>query len=125
MIERQAQRLLDELIEQRRQQALSYQEYLEQIRALASKVTQPEQGGASYPATMDTQAKRALYDNLGQDEVLVTKIDTAIRYTKKADWIGDLFKEREIANAVREETSGYDLDIKQVMELAKAQKDYH
>ncbi|MDV2858673.1 HsdR family type I site-specific deoxyribonuclease [Oceanimonas sp. CAM02] len=117
--------LLDELIEQRRQQALSYQEYLEQIRALASKVTKPEQGGSSYPATMDTQAKRALYDNLGQDEVLITKIDSAIRFTKKADWVGDRFKEREIANAVREETSDYDVDIKQVMELAKAQKDYH
>ncbi|MFH7585626.1 type I restriction endonuclease subunit R [Oceanimonas smirnovii] len=117
--------LLDELIEQRRQQALSYQEYLEQIRALASKVAQPEQSGSSYPATMDTQAKRALYDNLGRDEVLTTKIDSAIRFTKKADWVGDRFKEREIANAVREETSGYEVDIKQVMELAKAQKDYH
>lgn len=117
--------LLDELIEQRRKQALSYQEYLEQIRALASKVAKPEQSGSSYPATMDTQAKRALYDNLGRDEVLTTKIDSAIRFTKKADWVGDRFKEREIANAVREETSGYEVDIKQVMELAKAQKDYH
>ncbi|MCC4264752.1 HsdR family type I site-specific deoxyribonuclease [Oceanimonas baumannii] len=117
--------LLDELIEQRRQQALSYQEYLEQIRALASKVTKPEQSGSNYPSAMDTQAKRALYDNLGRDEVLITKIDSAIRFTKKADWVGDRFKEREIANAVREETSGYDVDIKQVMELAKAQKDYH
>ncbi|WP_458734982.1 type I restriction endonuclease subunit R [Zobellella taiwanensis] len=117
--------LLDELIEQRRQQALSYQEYLEQIRALASKVTKPEQSGNSYPATMDTQAKRALYDNLGRDEVLTTKIDSAIRYTKKADWVGDRFKEREVANAIREETQGYELDLKAVMELAKAQKDYH
>ncbi|WP_346350516.1 HsdR family type I site-specific deoxyribonuclease [Oceanimonas sp. AH20CE76] len=117
--------LLDELIEQRRQQALSYQEYLEQIRALASKVTKPEQSGSHYPSAMDTLAKRALYDNLGRDEVLITKIDSAIRFTKKADWVGDRFKEREIANAVREETSGYDVDIKQVMELAKAQKDYH
>lgn len=117
--------LLDELIEQRRQQALSYQEYLEQIRDLASKVTQPEQSGANYPTTINTQAKRALYDNLGKDEVLVTKIDSAIRYTKKADWIGDRFKEREIANAVREETQGYDVDITQIMELAKAQQDYH
>ena len=117
--------LLDELIEQRRQQALSYQEYLEQIRALASKVTKPEQSGNSYPATMDTQAKRALYDNLGRDEVLTTKIDSAIRYTKKADWVGDRFKEREVANAIREETQGYELDLKAVMELVKAQKDYH
>lgn len=32
------------------------------------------------------------------------------------------FKEREIANAVREETAGYEVDIQDVMELAKAQK---
>jgi type I restriction enzyme R subunit len=74
---------------------------------------------------MDTQAKRAFYDNFGNDEVLATKIDSAIRYTKKADWVGDRFKEREIANAVREETSGYEVDIQSVIELAKAQKDYH
>ena len=92
---------------------------------LASKVIKPEQSGSSYSSTMDTQAKRALYDNLGQDELLTTKIDTAIRYTKKADWTGDRFKEREIANAIREEINGYDVDIKQVMELAKAQQDYH
>jgi type I restriction enzyme R subunit len=57
--------------------------------------------------------------------VLATKIDSAIRYTKKADWVGDRFKEREIANAIREETAGYDVDIAGVMALAKAQKDYH
>ncbi len=74
---------------------------------------------------MDTQAKRAFYDNFGHDEVLATKIDSAIRYTKKADWVGDRFKEREIANALREETAGYVVDIQTVMELAKAQKDYH
>lgn len=45
-------------------------------------------------------------------------------YTKKADWVGDRFKEREIANAIREETADYELDIQAVMELAKAQKEY-
>lgn len=117
--------LLDELIELRRQKAIEYQEYLERIRELAGKVIHPAQSDSSYPASMDTSAKRALYDNLGEDELLVTKIDTAIRYTKKADWVGDRFKEREIANAIREETAGYEVDIQQVMELAKAQKEYH
>ncbi|MCW8934897.1 MAG: HsdR family type I site-specific deoxyribonuclease [Gammaproteobacteria bacterium] len=117
--------LLDELIELRRQQAIDYQEYLERIRELSKKVIKPEQDGSSYPSSMDTQAKRAFYDNLGNDEVLATRIDSAIRYTKKADWVGDRFKEREIANAVREETAGYDVDIEDVMELAKAQKEYH
>ena len=117
--------LLNELIELRRQKAIEYQDYLERIRDLSRKVIRPEQANSSYPSTMDTQAKRAFYDNFGKDEVLATKIDSAIRYTKKADWVGDRFKEREIANAVREEIAGYEIDIPNVMELAKAQKDYH
>jgi len=117
--------LLDEIIRQRRQQAISYQEYLEEIRALAKKVVSPAKNTAhSYPGTIDTPAKQAIYDNFGNDEVLTTKIDTAVRYTKKADWLGDRFKEREIANAVREEAAGYDIDIDKAMELIKAQKEY-
>ena len=79
----------------------------------------------NYPASVDTPAKQAIYDNLGNDEVLTTKIGTAVRYTKKADWLGDRFKEREIANAVREEAAGYNINIVDVMELIKAQREYH
>lgn len=116
--------LLDELIELRRQKAIEYQEYLEKIRELSRKVIRPEQIASGYPPSMDTNPKRAFYDNFGHDEVLATKIDSAIRYTKKADWVGDRFKEREIANAVSEETAGYDINIQQVIELARAQKEY-
>lgn len=118
--------LLDEIIRQRREKALNYQEYLEQIRELAKKVVNPSGNrSASYPDSVDTAAKQSLYDNLGNDEVLTAKIDTAVRYTKKADWLGDRFKEREIANAIREETKGYDVDIVEVMDRVKAQKEYH
>lgn len=118
--------LLDELIEQRRQQAISYQEYLEKVRELAKKVKYPASTGAiSYPSNMDTMAKRALYDNFGKDEVLVTKIDTAVRYTKKAEWLGDKFKEKEIARAIQQETAEYEVNVKAVMDLVKAQKEYH
>lgn len=116
--------LLDELIKLRRQKAIEYQEYLERIRDLSRKVIRPDQTTSDYPSSMDTGSKRAFYDNFGKDEVLVIKIDSAIRYTKKADWVGDKFKEREIANALREETKGYDIDIKRVIDLAKAQKEY-
>nr|MBG3153196.1 type I restriction endonuclease subunit R [Proteus mirabilis] len=116
--------LLNELIELRRQKAIEYQDYLEKIRELAAKVVRPERTASNYPASIDTNPKRAFYDNFGKDELLATKIDSAIRYTKKADWVGDRFKEREIANAIREETAGYELDIQAVMELAKEQKEY-
>jgi len=118
--------LLNEIIRLRREQAISYQEYLERIQALAKKVVNPDaDAGNNYPLSMDTPAKRSLYDNLGKDEVLATKIDAAVRYTKKADWYGDRFKEREIANAIREETAEYAVNIVEVMDLVKAQKEYH
>jgi len=117
--------LLAELIELRRQKAIEYQEYLEKIRQLARKVIKPDSDSTKrYPVTIDTPAKRSLYDNLGQDEVLANRIDAAIRYTKKADWIGDRFKEREVANAIREEIKGKELDLTQILELVKAQREY-
>ncbi|WP_394173483.1 type I restriction endonuclease subunit R [Thalassotalea litorea] len=116
--------LLDEIIKQRREQAISYQEYLEEIKKLAKKVQNPaENKSSSYPDSIDTPAKQAIYDNFGNDEVLTAKIHDAVVYTKKADWLGDRFKEREIANAVREQAA--DLEIDKVMDLIKAQKEYH
>ncbi|WHR51252.1 HsdR family type I site-specific deoxyribonuclease [Vibrio furnissii] len=118
--------LLHDLIEQRRRGSLDYQKYLEEMRELARKVKHPESNTqVQYPESMDTNGKRSLYDNLGEDAVLVTKIDTAIRYTKRADWIGDRFKEKAVANAVRQEIEGTSLDILDVMELIKAQVEYH
>ena len=121
----QMSELLDELIELRRQKAIEYQEYLEKIRSLASRVVRPEAtSDGQYPPKMDTQAKRAFYDNFGQNEDLATKIDLAVRQTKKADFVGDRFKEREIANAIRQATEGYDIDIAAIMELVKTQPEY-
>ena len=118
--------LLDEIIKRRRAKAINYQEYLEQIRALARKVVSPSENSTQrYPKSLNTPAKQAIYDNFGKDEILTTKIDTAVQFTKKADWLGDRFKEREIANAIREETANYQVDIVEVMTLFKAQKEYH
>jgi type I restriction enzyme R subunit len=117
--------LLDALIEQRRQQAISYQEYLEQVKQLAGQVKPgAEAAQGNYPTSMDTTARRSLYDNLGQDESLALRIDTAVLDTKKADWIGNKFKEREVARAVREESAGYNVNLDQVMELLKNQREY-
>jgi type I restriction enzyme R subunit len=117
--------LLDALIEQRRQQAISYQEYLEQVKQLARQVKPGADGNSgNYPPAMDTAAKRSLYDNLGQDEALVLRLDTAIRYTKKADWIGNRFKEREVAGVIREEAGSYNINVDEVLEIVKKQSEY-
>jgi len=116
--------LLEALIEERRQQAITYQEYLEKIKALAGKVVNPNGKEADVPDSIDTQAKKALYDNLNKNEVLANKLDTAIRYTKKADWVGDRMKEKEVARAIHQESAGYEVCVETVLEIAKRQKEY-
>lgn len=56
--------LLSELIKKRRDDALSYKEYLAQIVELAKKVAKPGSGKA-YPASIQTPGQKALYDNIG------------------------------------------------------------
>jgi type I restriction enzyme, R subunit len=114
--------LLDALIEQRKQQALDYEKYLAEIVALTRKVNNPAVG-ATYPATIDTAAKRALYDNLGKDEGLATVIDADIRKTKKDDWRGNKFKEKEVRNAIRQHLSDDGL-IELIFDLARNQHEY-
>lgn len=81
---------------------------------------------------MNTNAKRALYDNLDQNESLVAKVDKAIKENKLADYQGNLIKERKVQNAVRESVHHYnvdtdsnvEIDIEQIMSLIKAQAEY-
>ena len=92
--------LLDALIEQRKREVLSYQEYLAQIVELTKKA-QGAETAASYPAALNSKAKRALFDNLERDEALALAIDEEIRLTKKDSWRGNKFKEKEVRNAIK------------------------
>ena len=87
--------LLDTLIQQRKAEALAYEAYLAEIVELATQVQNPA-SGTSYPKSLDTPAKRALYDNLGNDEQLAIAVDYDIRTTKRDDWRGNRIKEREV-----------------------------
>ena len=54
------------------------------------------------PAALDTPAKRMLYNNLGEDEALVLKVDAAVRANLMDAWRGDEAKESYILNALYE-----------------------
>ncbi len=117
--------LLDELIKERKDGALEYKKYLEKIKELASKVTKPNRGkNSDYPTSLDTSAKRALYDNLDNDEVLAIKMDTAIRYNKDDSWIGNMMKERKISKVVKLELGNKADKLDEIMELIKHQDEY-
>ncbi|MDY6822495.1 MAG: type I restriction endonuclease subunit R [Thermodesulfobacteriota bacterium] len=138
-------RLLDALIQQRRQQALSYKAYLEKIVALTRQAARPRQNRSAYPRRINTPALQSLYDNLPvepqNDEshsnpglyskepvgdikaATAVALDEAIRDVKKDGWRGNRFKEREVYNAIKsvlfdERIAG------QLFEIVKNQHDY-
>jgi len=47
-----------------------------------------------------------------------------VRDTKKEGWVGNRFKEREIAKGVREAAAGHNIDVDDVLELVKNQREY-
>lgn len=114
--------LLDTLILERREKALEYEKYLEQFVELTKKVTNPT-GSTSYPVSMNTRAKQALFDNLNNDEPLALAIDAAILRTKRDNWRGNQQKEREIQRAIYTHVQDEKLTAT-IFDIVKKQRDY-
>ena len=115
--------LLDALILQRKQEALNYRAYLAKIVDLTKKVSKPE-NQASYPSNINSSARRALYDNLGQDAVRAVEVDTAIRNIKKDDWRGMRAKRIEVRNAIKSVLGDDDALVDTIYKIAESQRDY-
>jgi len=114
--------LLDALIEQRKKEALEYQEYLAKIVELTRKAKNPSTGYV-YPTAMDTAARRALYDNLGQDEALALRVDYAINENRQDDWRTNNFKVKKVRLAIKSVLSDEELTDK-TLDLAIKQHEY-
>jgi hypothetical protein len=129
---------------------LDYAAYLAKIVELTRKVKNPESGG-TYPRSMDTPAKRALYDNLGKNEALAVALHEAVRASKQDDWRSNPVKVKMVRNAIKgvvlqiatgtqeADEEGYrgtvktepipyravsEVTIEQVLELVKNQDEY-
>jgi type I restriction enzyme, R subunit len=114
--------LLDELIQARKAASQDYKAYLQKIVELSKQVAQPS-SSSQYPQSLNSPAKRALYDNLNQDEVLALAIDEAIRKTKKDGWRGNRIKEREVKNAIKQHLDSLE-DCDRIFEIVKSQSEY-
>ena len=114
--------LLDSLIQQRREKALEYEQYLAKMIALAGQVKNPN-GGAEYPTSLNTGAKRALYDNLDKNEYIALAVDYAVLSSKKDGWRGHKVKQKEVRYAVKRVLNDDQL-TDEIFELVKNQSDY-
>jgi type I restriction enzyme, R subunit len=115
--------VLDTLIQERRQQVKEYEQYLKEIIELTQRTYNPARG-ASYPPTLNTRARRALYDNLGNDEARALAVDAIIRQTRRDGWRGNFIKEKEVLYAIQGVLQDNDLG-RQIFEVVKNQDEYN
>ncbi|MBN3951304.1 MAG: HsdR family type I site-specific deoxyribonuclease [Nostoc sp. NMS7] len=114
--------LLNELIQARKAASQNYKAYLQKIVELSKQVAQPS-SSSQYPQSLNSPAKRALYDNLNQDEALALAINDAIRKIKKDGWRGNIMKEREVKNAIKKYLDSPE-DCDRIFEIVKSQSEY-
>ena len=109
--------LLDALIKQRHKKALAYQEYLQKIVELTRKAKNPE-AGSTYPKTINTPGRRALYDNVNNDEMLALAVDKAVCTSRQDDWRANPLKTKLVRFAIKAVLKGYQATTDRILELA-------
>jgi len=115
--------LLDELVKKRKQADVEYKEYLKQVVALSKKVKNPMD--ESVGLEINTQAKRALYDNLGQDVAKALVVNDAVLGARQSDWRGNHLKERAIKIEIKKALPDIgDEELKNLFEIIKNQNEY-
>jgi len=119
--------LLDELIKLRKEKTEEYEKYLDEIVELTRKVKKPNEK-STYPTSLTTNAKRALYDNLGKNEDLANKLDEKIMITKKDSWRDYKMRLKQVRNAVKYVLNDFgiteDEEISRIFDIVKNQRDY-
>ncbi|SHY17454.1 HsdR family type I site-specific deoxyribonuclease [Mycobacteroides abscessus subsp. abscessus] len=115
--------LLDAIIEQRRQQAIDYQEYLAKLLDAAKQLGTKE-SDTKYPDWADNGARRALIDFGWPDPATPIQVDTAILTSKPHDWVGNTMKEKVVKRAIsRTLPDGFDR-LDELFDLVKARDEY-
>ncbi len=114
--------LLDEIIKARKEQVLEYKEYLRKIIDLTRKTKDPSKSG-TYPKTINSSAKQALYDNLDQDEKAVLAIDEDLRYNRPDGWINHVIRERKVRYIIGKHIEDEE-KLDEILEIIKNQGEY-
>ena len=113
--------LLDEIITTRHTKAIEYEEYLKQIAALAKRVEAGQAEGT--PVNLNTPGKRALWNNLAQNESLALKIDETIRQVRPDAWRGVQSREQIIKASLYGVLQDI-TEVERVFLIIKAQREY-
>ena len=96
-------KILEELINKRKQEVIDYENYLKEIEKLTKIVLKEEYEENPYPKSIKiSKAKKAIYDALEFEnkEELTNMLDEVIKSAKQDSWRGNIIKERKIKSAI-------------------------
>jgi len=113
--------LLQELIQQRKNGAINYEQFLKKIEEMATKV-KPENKQSQYPSNINTPAKQAIYE-IVEDENLTLAMEADVAYNVEENWIGNTLKERKVKHAISRHVSDPNM-VETILEVIKNQKEY-
>lgn len=113
--------LLKEVIEARKSRAIEYHEYLKRIAEIAKQANAGMLDEA--PERLDTPGKRALWNNLAENEDLALRVDEAIKLHRPDGWRGNLAKERRIKEILYDVLASEE-EVERIFAILKAQTEY-
>ncbi len=92
--------LLDALIAKRKEDAISYQQYLAEVIELTKQAKNPASAN-SYPGSINSSSRKALYDNLEQNAGLALAVDAAVLDSRQDDWRSNAMKIKRVRLAIK------------------------
>jgi type I restriction enzyme R subunit len=114
--------LLKEILEDLKALRINYEEFLKRIGELAKQVQVGK--SADTPEKLDTSGKRALYNNLNNNEALALKIDETVRRVRPNAFRGHLAKENVIKKALFPLLGKDQAEVERVFLIIKAHQEY-
>lgn len=116
--------LLREIIEQRKNEVINYEEYLKKIVELAKDIRKPESTSRYPESVRKSAAMRAFFDNLDGDEQLAISVHNAVLDARLDGFRGNLVKERKILRAIEAALHGDKVKAKELMKIVIEQSEY-
>lgn len=118
--------LLNQLLQEQHDGKLQYKELIEKLIEKLKEARSATR--VKYPASLDTKGKRALYDNLGQDEELALRVHDAVKANAR-DGFRDVsnggLKMKAVRKAVRAVLSDVtEGKIDEIMQIIISQEEY-
>lgn len=111
--------LLQELIERRKQEMVSYQEYLVKMAELIRQVNRGKKD--DIPVSLNTKGKVALYHTLG-DEEMALACEEVVQYVKQEGFRENLARQRMVKKAIFDVVKDIE-KVEEVYKIIEAHKD--